>query len=396
MPCALASPGSLTEALVCSDKAKAAQQLYDLACIGPQVPAAIEVRQVWRSRESLPADSAARDILIQTLMAKCLVEASLEPNSLERVDPSALSFLRSALTNSNPGVAITAMLGLVPALTKGDVATIVKIVSTHEDLAFPAVMALGESCLVEAHVGIVSIRSAYSGRQRNDIDKYMAEPGVQDLPDVCSGKKVRIPQSVIAKAMNLPPVTEFRHQSSNATQVKAALDSPDPNRGLQTLLDVQCTPEHAGVVDEIRKAWRGRGTPGNTLVSDRTAQAVIARCLIQADFAVTAEKAEITEAASILRSAIHGDDVMAVMVAVDGLAIIGADEDVARIAEVPRRIPTALNAVVRSVGFTCGASNLKTLALMRKEAATDEMRDRIDAVYKHVEPTREQTCGKGK
>jgi hypothetical protein len=48
------------------------------------------------------------------------------------------------------------------------------------------------------------------------------------------------------------------------------------------------------------------------------------------------------------------------------------------------------------VGFTCGTNNLKTLALMRKQAATEQLRDRIDKVYKRVEPVREQTCGKGK
>jgi hypothetical protein len=87
---------------------------------------------------------------------------------------------------------------------------------------------------------------------------------------------------------------------------------------------------------------------------------------------------------------------MAVVAAVEGLAIIGADEDVTRIAEVPRRIPALLNHVVRIVGFTCGANNLRALALMRKEAATEQVRDRIDTVYQHVEPVREQTCGTGK
>jgi hypothetical protein len=67
-----------------------------------------------------------------------------------------------------------------------------------------------------------------------------------------------------------------------------------------------------------------------------------------------------------------------------------------RIAEVPRRVPALLNSAVRIVGFTCGTNNLKTLALMRKEAATEQVRDQIDTVYKHVEPVREQTCGKGK
>lgn len=146
----------------------------------------------------------------------------------------------------------------------------------------------------------------------------------------------------------------------------------------------------------MRKGWRGRGTGGSALVSDPVAQAVMARCLIQADSAVAAEKTEIAEATGVLRSVIRSDDAMAVVAAVEGLAIVGAQEDVTRIAEVPRRTPALLNHVVRIVGFTCGANNLKTLALMRKEAVSRQVRDRIDAVYQHVEPVREQTCGKGK
>jgi hypothetical protein len=85
------------------NKAKAAQPLYELVCIGAQVPAVMEIQQVWRGRESLQADAAARDAYIQTLMAKCLVFASLDPNSPVPEDPSALSPLRNALTNPNPG-----------------------------------------------------------------------------------------------------------------------------------------------------------------------------------------------------------------------------------------------------------------------------------------------------
>jgi hypothetical protein len=55
-----------------------------------------------------------------------------------------------------------------------------------------------------------------------------------------------------------------------------------------------------------------------------------------------------------------------------------------------------LSSTLRIVGFTCGASNLKTLALMRQQAATETVREQIDMVYKAVEPVREETCGKGK
>lgn len=190
-------PGSLTDALVCSDNATAAQQLFKLDCVGSRAaPEVMEVRQVWRRRGSLPAVSAARDIVVQALMAKCLVAASLDLNSPELVDPSEVSFLRSAVTNPNPGVSVIALMGLAPVLTKGDIATIVEIASTHESLALAVVMTLSTSCLVEAHVGIASIRTAYPGPLGSDIDKFMAEPGVRDQSEVCSGKKARIPQSV--------------------------------------------------------------------------------------------------------------------------------------------------------------------------------------------------------
>jgi hypothetical protein len=397
IPCNLASPGSLTNALICSDNATAAQQLFKLDCVGSSAPEVMEVRQVWRSRGSLPAVSAARDIVVQALMAKCLVAASLDRNSPEFVDPSELSFLRSAVRNPNPGVSVIAMMGLAPVLTKDDIATIVEIASTHESLALPAVMTLSASCLAEAHLGIASIRTAYPGPLSRDIDKFMAEPLVRDQSDVCSGKKARVPQSVIAKAMNLPPVTEFRKQSSNATQVKAALESPDPKRALQVLMDLSCNAENSDAVAEMRQAWRVRHSPAATgTVRDPVVQAVIARCLIEVDARLQSDKVEMADATTVLRSALHGDDVMGVLAAVEGLAILNSDQDVKDIADVPYRMPGTLNAVVRIVGFTCGDSNLKTIAAIRKAATTPQLRDRIDAVYKHAEARRNEQCGESK
>jgi hypothetical protein len=286
----------------------------------------MEVRQVWRSRGSLPAVSAARDVVVQALMAKCLVAASLNQNSPELVDPSELSFLRSAVRNPNPGVSVIAMMGLAPVLTKDDIATIVEIASTRESLALPAVMTLSASCLAEAHLGISSIRTAYPGPLRGDMDKFMAEPSFRDQSEVCSGKKASVPQSGIAKAMNLPSVTEFRRQSSNATQVKAALESPDPKRALQVLLDLSCNAENSDAVGEMRQAWRDRISPAATgTVRDPVVQAVIARCLIEVDARLQSDKVEMAEATTALRSALHGDDVMGVLAAVEGSAILNSD-----------------------------------------------------------------------
>ncbi len=294
------------------------------------------------------------------------------------------------------GLAGIAMTGLAGVLVKDDVATIVRLGSTQSELAIPAIAALGISCLPEAKAGIASIRGAYVGNQQGvEIDRFI--DGSKELMEHC-GHQGPPGSTSFGGAVTVPGTRQAapRSPSPDPTQVKAALGSSKDPKALQTLLDVQCTPERGDAVDEMRKAWRRRDTAGSSLASDPVAQAVMARCLIQADSVVRAEKSEIAEATGLLRSAIHSDDAMAVVAAVQGLAIVGADEDVTRMAEVPRRVPALLNHVVRIVGFTCGANNLKALALMRKEAATQQVRDRIDAVYKGVEPVREQTCGKGK
>jgi hypothetical protein len=394
VPCALASPDGLTAQLICANKAEAAKRLYELDCL-TNTPALMEIDRVWISRESLPADAPARDPLLQTLMAKCLVEASQNPNAELPGASTAIEYLRKAVTDSDAGTAGIAVLSLAPVLTKSDIQTVVGVASTRADLAFPAVMALSMSCLVAAQAGIVFIRAASTGRLRTDIDAYMAQPGVQDQAEVCAGKKRRVPQSIVAKAMNVPPATQPIDRSPDATQVMAALNSRNGKGVLQVLLDVQCTPENADAVGEMRPAWHDRESANAGTIRDPSAQAIVARCLIEADHA-TGSVAELVEAANLLRSAIGGADAMAVLAAVQGLAIIDADQDIRRIAGVPKRNPWLLNSVVRIVGFRCGANNLNTLALIRKEAATQQVRDQIDAVYKHVEPVREGQCGKGK
>jgi hypothetical protein len=395
-PCALAGPGSVTAALSCPDKALAMQALDEAGCFLPNSPGAMEVRRIWLRRESLAPDAAGRDPVVQAFMANCLVESTRGSGSLGPAEASAVAFLRQALNEPSLGIAGIAMAGLSGVLVKDDVTTIVRLGSTQSALAIPAIAGLSTSCIPEAKAGMASIRAAYAGTQQQvEIDRFV--DGSKELMEHCGREGMSSSKAFVGEVA-LPGTSHAvpRARLPDATQVKAALGSSRDPKALQTLLDVQCTPEHADVVDEMRKAWRGRGTAGSTLVSDPVAQAVMARCLIQADSAVPAKKAEIMEATAILRSAVHSDDVMAVVAAVEGLAIVGADEDVTRIAEVARRVPALLNHVVRIVGFTCGANNLKTLALMHKEAATEQVRDRIDTVYKRVEPVREQTCGAGK
>jgi hypothetical protein len=396
VPCALALPGSVTNTLSCGDKASALKELIELGCQSSNAPGVEEVRKVWLGRESLSPDSAAKDPVVQAFMAKCLVESIRDASALGPVEASAAAYLRNALNDPNSGIAGIAVTGLSSVLIKDDVATIVRLGSTQSALAIPAIAALSISCMPEARAGVTSIRAAYARTQQQvEIDRFVN--GSKELMEHCEREGVPHSKSFVGE-VTLPGTRQAvpRSGSPDATQVKAALGSPKDSKALQTLLDVQCTPEHADVVDAMRQAWRGRGTAGGTEVPDPVARAVIARCLIQADFAVPADESEIREAAGFLRSSIHRDDVMAVVAAVEGLAVVGAAEDVERIAEVPQRVPALLNHVVRIVGFTCGTNNLKTLALMRKQAASDKVRDQIYTVYKRVKPVREQTCGKGK
>lgn len=177
-------------------------------------------------------------------------------------------------------------------------------------------------------------------------------------------------------------------------QVKEALDTQPPQPALRLLLRAPCAASDAAVIGEMRNAWLERDSPNASAAErDPVIQAVIARCLIQADITSRPLTQEVRDAASLLRTAILGNEVMAVVAAVEGLAIINAEPDVGLIAGVPKRIPALLNHVIKVVGYTCGANNLKTIALIRREAATEALRARIDLVYSRVEPVRLQTCG---
>ena len=95
----------------------------------------------------------------------------------------------------------------------------------------------------------------------------------------------------------------------------------------------------------MRKAWQRRDT------LDLEVQAVIAKCLIVANSVVSTRKSEVREATVVLRGAIHDANAMTVLMAVKGLAIIGEDQDVEEIAEVPWRTRGSLNSIVRTLGL---------------------------------------------
>jgi hypothetical protein len=138
VPCALALPGSIMEALSCPDKARAMQGLDEATCMLPNSPGAVEVRRIWLGREELASDAAGRDPVVQAFMANCLVESTLGSGSLGPVEASAVLFLRQASNEPSRGLAGIAMTGLAGVLVKEDVATIVRLGSTQSTLAIPA------------------------------------------------------------------------------------------------------------------------------------------------------------------------------------------------------------------------------------------------------------------
>jgi hypothetical protein len=391
VPCGIVAPGTLTESLTCADKAEAIRRLVGGSCLSANTTSVTEVRKVWRDLASLSANAAARDPIVQALMAKCLVDARLGLDG--PVDPSAVAYLRNALTDPSPALAGLAMIGLSPVLTKEDIATIVRVASAEPTLAMEAIMALSISCIPEAKSAVASIRAAAVGSpQAADIDSFLAES-----KDLCNRKGPLGPRQ-----MNAPiapaPNTALPLSEPDAAQVRAALDAPygKPSLpyakpSLQVLLAVQCTPELSDAVEEMRRAWHERNSPGaSDTLQDPVAQAIIASCLITAAGPSERVTPDTVDAATLLRASIRSNDAMAVMNAVKGLAFLNANEDVGTIADVPRRMPSLLNAVIRFVGFTCGANNMRTLALIREELTTEMLRDQFDAVYKDVAEVRKQ------
>ena len=275
------------------------RELDEAACMLPNSPGAVEVRRVWVGRESLATDAAGRDPVVQAFMANCLVESIRGAGSLTPAQASAVVFLRLALNEPSRGLAGIAMTGLAGVLVKDDVATIVRLGSTQSELAIPAIAALGISCLPEAKAGIASIRGAYVGNQQGvEIDRFI--DGSKELMEHC-GHQGPPGSTSFGGEVTVPGTRQaaLRSPSPDPTQVKAALGSSKDPKALQTLLDVQCTPERGDAVDEMRKAWRRRDTAGSSLASDPVAQAVMARCLIQADSVARAEKSEIAEATGL-------------------------------------------------------------------------------------------------
>jgi hypothetical protein len=172
--CAKSAPGSLTASLVCADKAEAMRQLDVAGCVAANSPATVEVRSVWHSRESLAVDAAGRDPLVQAFMAQCLVEAFARSHPPDPEDVSAVNYLRSKLSDSNPQIVGLAMMSLGPILTKEDIDRIVHLGSASSVLVMPAVMALSFPCTPLAKSGIAAIQAVYAGtEQAKDIQELV-------------------------------------------------------------------------------------------------------------------------------------------------------------------------------------------------------------------------------
>ena len=176
--CVDARPGSITAALVCSDRAQAMRRLDEAGCFVGAAPAVGEVRKVWAVHESLPEGAAARDREIRLFMAACLLEAHSKTDPPDATEVSAVAFLRRALADPDPQIAGVAMISLWPVLTQNDIDTIVRRASTESALVMPAVTALTMPCNVEAKSGIAVIQSAYAGSERGTEIQKLVEGNV--------------------------------------------------------------------------------------------------------------------------------------------------------------------------------------------------------------------------
>jgi hypothetical protein len=315
IPCSLALPGSVTEALTCSDKIRTFKALDEGACVGSNSPAAIAIQQVWPHRDSLPADAAARDPWIQAFMANCIIEASHNPNLAAPLKATAVDYLRNALRDSSPSIVAVAMMGLSTVLEQEDIDPIAK----QPNLAVSAVAALSISCSREAKARIVSIRAAYADTSKAaEIDQF-----VDESKDLCAGKVLQALPTFVGQV--IPSPTAQHREFPSAAQVRSALSSEHPQSVRLQVLNARCSAARADVVGEMREAWEARNSPSSSAtVRNPLIQTVIAKCLIYADYAANSANVEVTNAAGLLRTAIRSDDIMTAMVSM-ALCVINVE-----------------------------------------------------------------------
>jgi hypothetical protein len=166
-------PSSITvlDLLQSSNPSKAARGIKQLSCASLDPSVLMEVRRVWRMRESSTGEPTMNDPLVRALLAKCIVET---PENNAEVDPDRLSaaqVLRHEISNADPQIAINALLGIPRVATRDDVQTILNLGLHRKLLVSAAVTSLSLICLPEARGAIQALKSAYAEPDRRKVSR---------------------------------------------------------------------------------------------------------------------------------------------------------------------------------------------------------------------------------
>lgn len=370
------------------EPSKVARRIKQLSCEHIDSSTVAEVRRVWRAQESSSDEPTMKDPLVRTLLAKCIVEWPGSETEVDADRQSAAQVLRQEVSNSDPQIAINALLGISHVASSDDVQTILDLGLRRKLLVSAAVTSLNRVCLPEASNAIQALRSAYAGTSSEKSINVLLDAKIWGTQAKFCGVPVGSNNNEEStKSARSPAEAE-----STATAVLHALNSTDPQAAMQRLLDLHCSRGDLDTIRVVRSAWTQRNadtaskTTRNSLV-----QTIMARCLLEAERSSNNLENDSAGAEVFLRSALEGNDPMSVIVAMNGLVATSKYDDLLAVARASKRFAGLRNVAVRDLSLACGPGATAALAEMREGATPAELAA-IDSIYEQLASDRSRLC----
>jgi hypothetical protein len=178
----------------------------------------------------------------------------------------------------------------------------------------------------------------------------------------------------------------------DVNQIRNALNSSDVAGAIHLMVQLHCATDLPDHVSEIRRFWNARNSPGAAAPSrNAVIQALMAQCLIEGQVDGT-PKSELESAVSLLRSAILSQDLSEVLAGALGLLANSDSHDISSIASVSHRFPIATNLMAEAASASCASIATAIIDLMREQAPSESVRERILAINKRAEAQRLRKC----
>jgi hypothetical protein len=375
----------VADALVSTNSSAAANVLVKLNCLTMDALVVTQVQRAWTTIGTSPPDSVTRNANVQSLMAKCILDATGTPLITKQSHDSALQYLRGALRSSRLDLETIAIVAIAPNATIDDVNLIRDIGLNNPRMATIAVNALLPSCLPDADLAVNAIRQKYANLpQIADIEASIGRSEVKKLRELCRAQRVSPIDSGASNRMKLSP---------DVSDIREALDSSNARNALKVIIDLHCSQTGKAQVDEVRRAWRERAAPNATAaMRDPSIQAVMAECLIEARATPPPSNQDVDAAVTLLRTAVTSDDPTEALVASIGLIHLSEARDIQSIVNFTHRFSYQTVPVVMNLSTSCGPNAAPTIQAMLDQAPNRTLRDRIDAIYTQAAQRRRAKC----